>query len=784
MRSRLTGRDRLLLLATLPLFVAVFAAHVHESARTGLAQLPLLAEWQPGDYPQMAGQPVETDSSGSGLELGDRLIRIGDRDLTGEGFIGVQAIALSLTTPGHPVPLLFERAGRRHTVPLEARPHPHPFSRVPMLLLIPAVCVLLLLRAPGQPDVQRFYLCFMTYAIGQAQFYGGPEWQTWLAQLVWFPASVLMLFFMLRWVRLFPSEMSDVQRVPAWLPWLAAALYAVVVRLSYLTGWPVPVVWVPRVSFAMHAFMTLVGIGVLAWNYLHARPAGRRRLRWILLGLALGSVPVALGNFAPLVVPEWHGFRELFALGFLSSAIWMMGAVLGTVRDNAFDVDRLIGATAAGALAAAGVVAGLAIAAPALSSGVSDALGIEPTLSRVALAALLGALAIPLAVRLRPQVDRLLFPGRVALQEGASRLADELAHCETPAVLLERAAERSAALFDAGGFAFYVREGERFARRGGRDLGPELLPAGFQTPSVLSARKAPAAMATGAAIVLPVCPGDDVAALVCLGPKRSGDIYTTSDEGVLAAIGARVEREWLRFQKLAADRESREKTNLLAAASHDLRQPLHAVSLLTEALRSKLADPETRALVERIGDSTHELDEMLSGLLERARLDAGGVQPHVRALALADVFAQLERDFAPQAEAAGVRLRIAPTQLAVRSDRLLLSRILSNLVSNALRHAVGAPVLVCARARGERVVIEVRDAGPGIPLENQTEIFDAFRQLSRSRSGGWALGSRSSTGSRASSATSFGCAHSRAAGRRSRWRSNARKRPRRAPSRR
>ncbi len=196
----------------------------------------------------------------------------------------------------------------------------------------------------------------------------------------------------------------------------------------------------------------------------------------------------------------------------------------------------------------------------------------------------------------------------------------------------------------------------------------------------------------------------------------------------------------MRFQKHDADRESREKTNLLAAASHDLRQPLHAVSLLSEALREKLDDPEVRALVAQIGDSTHDLDEMLTSLLDRSKLDAGGVKPDVRDVALAEVFAQLERDFAPQAQAAGVRLRIVPTKLGARSDRLLLTRILRNLVSNALRYAGGKAVLVGARRRGKRVVVEVRDAGPGIPESSQREIFEAFRQLPGGAPGGLGLG--------------------------------------------
>ena len=741
MRQPLTRRDKLLLLATLPLFAVVLVLHVQETAQTGLAQLPVFAKWNPGDYPQLGGFRLETDSSGTGLELGDRLIRIGDRDLRGVGYIGFHAIGLSLTQPSLPVPLVFERGGVRRTVPFEARPHPQRWSRLPILLLIPTVCILLLLRASGQPDAQRFYLCFMTYAIGQAHFYGGPEWKSWAAALVWNLAAPLMLIFMLRWVRDFPREMPDERRVPKSLPWIATGLYLIFVRLNYLLAWPLPIEWVPRLSFASHGLMSVLGVSILAWNYHHAHPPGQRRLRWILLGTALGSVPVVAAGLTPLVVPEWEGFRAAFAIGFLSSAIWMMGAVLAVVRGNAFDVDRLIGATAAWAVAGGGAVAGLALAAPALSSALASALGVDPTTTRLGLAAALGALAIPVGLGLRPLVDRALFPQRVALQDGVELLIDELARCTDRHHLLELGTERTRTLLGARGSGLYERTGRRLRlhRAEGLDL-PESLAETATLPERVRPRNAPPDVGPEAAIFVPLRPAGRTDALIVLGPKASGDIYTTGDASALTAIAARIEAEWLRFEMQAADRESLAKTNLLAAAGHDLRQPLHAVSLLAEALGGKLDDPELRRLAERIGASTHDLDEMLASLLDRSMLDTGAVRPTLATVSLADLFVQLDREFAPQAEAAGVRLRVAPTRLAVRSDRLLLARILRNLVSNAIRYAPGGTVLLGARPRGSEVRIEVRDDGPGIPEASQHEIFQAFRQLPGGAAAGLGLG--------------------------------------------
>jgi signal transduction histidine kinase len=741
MRTRLS-QQQLLLGSLLPLFAITFALHVEEVAHTGLAQLPVFARWVPGDYPVVAGYRLETDSSDSGLLPGDRLLRVGDRDLRGAGYVGFQAIGLSLTWPGHPVPLVFERDGVQHRVELEARPHPQPWTRIPILLLVPIVSVLLLLRAPGSPSAQRFFLCFMTYAIGQAHFYGGPEWKTWAAATVWTVAAPAMLFFMMQFVRLFPEEMPDAKRVSRAWTWVVCLYYVVFVRVSYILGWPTPSDWIPRVSFATHGLMSLVGIATLVWNYFHAYPVGRRRLRWILLGMALGSAPVIAAGCAPLVVPEWEGFRNAFAVGFLASAIWMMGVVLAVVRENAFDVDRLIGATAAWALAAGGAVALLAVTVPPAASGLSTAFGLEPTAVRLALAAILGALAVPVGIRLRPRVDQVLFPERVGLQAGVERILGELARQPTPGDLVRHAAKATESVMRVAGVAVYRRDERGLHRESAWELDPPLeLPHQLALPVRVATRNAPEVLArAGVRLVVPICLHHQTDALICLGPKRSGDIFTNTDVNLLTTIAGRVEAEWLRFEKEAADRESRAKTNLLAVASHDLRQPLHALSLLTEVLSGKLEDSEMRELVSRIGASTQDLDEMLTSLLDRSKLDAGGIEPEVRVIALAEVFAQLERDFGLPAEDKGLRLRVVPSRLAVQSDPLLLTRILRNLVSNAIRYTPRGAILVGARVRDGDVIVEVRDSGPGIPRESQAEIFEAFRQLSRGSGAGLGLG--------------------------------------------
>jgi hypothetical protein len=232
--------EKLLLGVYLPAYLVVLGLHAHEVWRSGLAQLPVYVRGVPGDYPVVAGYPVETDSSGSGLELGDRLIRLGERDLSGVGYVGFQAIGLARTRPGQPAPLVFERAGERRNIAVEARPHVNPWSRVPLLLLIPSVCVLVLLRAPGSAGARRLFVATITYGFAQAEFYGGPEWKTWLAALALNVAGTLAIGTVLHWARRFPDEMPETARLWVGVPWLAALLYLVFVRGSYLLGGPLP----------------------------------------------------------------------------------------------------------------------------------------------------------------------------------------------------------------------------------------------------------------------------------------------------------------------------------------------------------------------------------------------------------------------------------------------------------------------------------------------------------------------------------------------------------------
>ena len=181
-----------------------------------------------------------------------------------------------------------------------------------------------------------------------------------------------------------------------------------------------------------------------------------------------------------------------------------------------------------------------------------------------------------------------------------------------------------------------------------------------------------------------------------------------------------------------AEAANASKTRFLAAASHDLLQPLNAARLFTAALRQQPGlDSQTSQLAERIDASFRAAEDLLDALLDTSRLDAGSYRPDVGLFALADVFDSLRAQFAVVAEQRGLRLHVAPTKLAVRSDPQLLRRILQNFVSNALRYTESGGVLLGARRIGNEVRIDVCDTGPGIAPEQQARIFGEFQRLDR-----------------------------------------------------
>jgi two-component system, chemotaxis family, CheB/CheR fusion protein len=199
----------------------------------------------------------------------------------------------------------------------------------------------------------------------------------------------------------------------------------------------------------------------------------------------------------------------------------------------------------------------------------------------------------------------------------------------------------------------------------------------------------------------------------------------------------------LRLAKEAAERANAAKSRFLAAASHDLRQPLQAIDLQRAVLARTVRDPAALGTIGDIASAVEVMRGTLDVLLDLSQLEAGGIAPERGDLRLAELFRKLEAEFRRTCEAKGLGLRVVRTGLAVHSDARLLERILENLVANAVKYTGSGKVLLGARRLGAKVRIEVWDTGVGIPRDKLEAIFEPFYQVNnpaRERSSGLGLG--------------------------------------------
>ncbi|RWM11106.1 hybrid sensor histidine kinase/response regulator [Mesorhizobium sp.] len=198
--------------------------------------------------------------------------------------------------------------------------------------------------------------------------------------------------------------------------------------------------------------------------------------------------------------------------------------------------------------------------------------------------------------------------------------------------------------------------------------------------------------------------------------------------------------------ELSAAKENAElanlsKTRFLAAASHDVLQPLNAAHLSVSALAEVQTSEEGKKLVRQVERSLETMEDLLRTLLDISKLDAGVVQPEISDVSLEALFSSLRSDFLPEAQKKGLSLKFRPVNVTVRSDRTLLRRILQNILSNALRYTRSGGVLVGTRHRGDTIRIDVADTGCGIPDDQREAVFEEFhRGISTLTDGGLAGG--------------------------------------------
>lgn len=285
--------------------------------------------------------------------------------------------------------------------------------------------------------------------------------------------------------------------------------------------------------------------------------------------------------------------------------------------------------------------------------------------------------------------------------------------------------------------------------------GLALLVPGCALAVALAALAAPAGAPALVAAALPP--------LLALPAARAGQplvmLAAVMAAAVAAAVALVLHRSWLRQARRgleqddaarsardaleAATRGADERSRFLAVASHDLRQPVHALGLFAATLHKRLHAGPDAALARHLLGAVDALERSFNAVLDISRLDAGSVAPVLQSFPLRDLFRRLHMHYAGQAELAGLGLRLAPGGRWVTSDPQLLERMLGNLVQNAIRHTARGGVVVVARRSAVGVHIEVWDTGSGIAAGDLSRVFDEFVRVGdapRDRSQGLGMG--------------------------------------------
>jgi len=564
--AQLRRRDALLILGALALFAICFALHVRQLSRGGFVWMPVQVRKAQADaFPTLRAFWSQDVATASGLAPGDELIALEGDSLAGVGQLGLAA-------------RLFQRAQGRGELlvtartPQGVRETALPLPRIPFVwrtsllaVVFVALGAVTFWRRRGFRPARLLFVSLFGYGLHWAYFWGGSPVQSLAAMTAFGLGPALAAPLWLRAVLTFPLETASAGRVARFAPWLLASVG--LGAASWAFGFPLSL----RVGLVLttggSAVWAMVLLAILTRNYRRAGPTGRRQIKWVLVGLYLGLAPLVLAALVTLLEPRLAWLYEASLLAVLCIPVALFVAL---ARDHLYDVDRLISASATYTLLSLLLIAGALVAVPRIAR-VSASI-VDPDVAQTGLSVLVAALVVGARRWLAPRVEALLFPERTALEQGALALRRVLAASEKPSDLLEALGERLDTLLAPTCTVIYGMGEEALAPvfvrgpaaapgfgldhplalRLGIERGALAVPARRRHPfwRSLAADEASALEAMGASLLVPLRPGGVFAGFLCLGEKRSGDVYTEADRALIAGIADKASDELVRFHEL------------------------------------------------------------------------------------------------------------------------------------------------------------------------------------------------------------------------------------------
>jgi class 3 adenylate cyclase len=559
--------------------------YVSQATRTRILPPMLVVSTPDGpeDFPTIRGvRPLQGSLSDVVAgdprpETGDRILRVGQAGLGGADQLRFQALAVSQTGPDLRLPLRLEREGEILETWIEAPPSPSPWWQVPGALAFGLTGLVLIVRAPRSPAARFLAAGAMAFSLKYVRLIDlgtGPSELHYAGVALLVGALTISNPCFLTGLLFFPDDCGPRRERLLW-PWVFALMGAAVA--GKYTNSPIPMELAVPLLAVLNVAVAVAALAILTRKFLAASPIGRRRIKWVIIGVYLAAVPHACFWFVNFLNPTLTA--EIWQSEGVSLAFAPVAVLVAIVRFNLFDIDRLVSATAAYTIVGIALLGGLIAAVPPAAAAISSWVGVGTGGTQVALSLIAAAVAVPIAQRLRPEIERVFFPDRYRMEQGTRELIDQLSDCHEPRQLIGLAGERLTELLRPESCVVYGRREGGFSPifvwgRGG--------PPGFEATStlvgVLEQRAAPLAMdrfarrgatpaptpfdraameTLEAAVVVPIHRrGAGMVGLVCLGPKLSGDVYTSTDLTLLAALSDKVSSELLRFEQEEVTRQA------------------------------------------------------------------------------------------------------------------------------------------------------------------------------------------------------------------------------------
>lgn len=574
--THLNGGRRALFFALISLWVVCTGLHIYRLTR-GVLTWPdpqAAASKDANGHPTLSGAFASGEPLPRELGVGDRLIRAGAADLRGVGPIRFPAYVLQEADVNHRVRLEYVHDGRARSTWIELRPNLFQWRYLPLTVSFALSGVLVLLRASGSRSAQAFFLANVVYSFLWLRSGTGPAVHCYIWIATSTAASALAPPLLLRAALLLPEEAAPVRRSGfAWI-WIFSLLAPA--QVSWFLGFPFSSQWGLRIGLILWTLFGGALLVVLTRNYRRAGPIGRRQVKWVVYGLYVGSVPVIIADVVGALRTDLWWLSSLSSISLVLIPICIVIAIVGF---NLYDIDRIISATATYTVLCVIVLTAALTILPRASSAASHAFGIDPSSGQLALSVALASFVVPWQRRLRPQIERLFFAERHALERGIEGLLRELSSCETPSALLTLAGERLDALLRPDSCVIYGQTPLGYAPLFVRGLS---LPPSFgpqsTLPPTLRGQSGAVDIETwrhrkrtpeltdldwasldglGTVILLPFLRGDSLAGFVSLGAKRSGDVYTSTDAVLLSTVSNKLSTELLRFDAAEILRQER-----------------------------------------------------------------------------------------------------------------------------------------------------------------------------------------------------------------------------------